>query len=343
MSDEPRMPQAFILPKRQPDDDLAEAIKVKKKSTPIATVTFDAPELPPVPQLPIEHVPATTSLPWLTILLSGTVSLIMLWASLQTSLLIESWFARSATMGWIATGITSVVALAAVAIIVREIWGFMSLARIEKLQELTAHALNLKDEMSAQSAFNQIKEIFASRPDAATTMQNLRAQEQQVVDALDRLKLADRLIIEPLDAQARKSILKHARQVMMLTAVAPSASLDILIVAALNFRMLKDIARLYGGRPSTGSTLKLARQVAVNLAVAGGLALSDALLQQLVGRGLLGRLSARFGEGAVNGIMTARIGFAACKLCRPVQKTEEDRNAFTSIVKQLMSRENNVA
>ena len=35
------------------------------------------------------------------------------------------------------------------------------------------------------------------------------------------------------------------------------------------------------------------------------------LIQHLVGKGLLGRLSARFGEGAVNGILTSRIGLAA--------------------------------
>ena len=59
------------------------------------------------------------------------------------------------------------------------------------------------------------------------------------------------------------------------------------------------------------AVLKLARMVASHLAVTGGLALSDNLIQHVVGKGLLGRLSARFGEGAVNGILTSRIGLAA--------------------------------
>ena len=55
-----------------------------------------------------------------------------------------------------------------------------------------------------------------------------------------------------------------------------------------------------------------------HLAVTGGIALTDSLTQHVLGRGLLGRLSARFGEGAVNGIMTARIGLAALDMCRPL-------------------------
>ena len=61
----------------------------------------------------------------------------------------------------------------------------------------------------------------------------------------------------------------------MLTTLTPTAVLDILFVAAQNLRMLREIATLYGGRPSTLSTLRLARMVISHLAVTGSLALSD--------------------------------------------------------------------
>ena len=82
--------------------------------------------------------------------------------------------------------------------------------------------------------------------------------------------------------------------------------------------MLRALAGLYGGRPGSLETLKLARMVVSHLAVTGGLALSDTLVQSLLGHGLAGRLSAKLGEGTVNGIMTARIGLAAINLCRPL-------------------------
>jgi len=52
--------------------------------------------------------------------------------------------------------------------------------------------------------------------------------------------------------------------------------------------------------------------------VTGGLALSDSLLQQLLGHGIAARLSARLGEGVLNGLFTARIGLAAIAVCRPL-------------------------
>ncbi|MNW13463.1 hypothetical protein D3C71_2114250 [compost metagenome] len=38
----------------------------------------------------------------------------------------------------------------------------------------------------------------------------------------------------------------------------------------------------------------------------------------MLGHGLASKLSARLGEGVINGLMTARIGIAAMDLCRPM-------------------------
>ena len=134
---------------------------------------------------------------------------------------------------------------------------------------------------------------------------------------------------------ATSIIAKRARRVTLLTTVTPAAALDILFVGAQNLGMLREIASLYGGRPSTLATLRLARMVVTHLAVAGGLALSDNFLHLFVGKGILGRLSARFGEGAVNGILTARIGLAAREVCRPVPQEQSKREKLSNMVKEL--------
>jgi putative membrane protein len=41
-------------------------------------------------------------------------------------------------------------------------------------------------------------------------------------------------------------------------------------------------------------------------------------VQQILGHGIASKLSARLGEGVVNGMMTVRIGIAAMDLCRPL-------------------------
>jgi hypothetical protein len=62
---------------------------------------------------------------------------------------------------------------------------------------------------------------------------------------------------------------------------------------------------------------RLGRAVLAHLAVTGTIAMGETLIQQIVGHGLAARLSARLGEGVVNGMMTARIGIAAMDVCRP--------------------------
>jgi putative membrane protein len=155
----------------------------------------------------------------------------------------------------------------------------------------------------------------------------------------DRIKMAERDLMSVLDESALGLIARASRRLTLLTAITPAAALDILFVAALNLRMLREIATLYGGRPGTLGTLRLARMVVSHLAVTGGLALSDNLVQHLIGRGVLGRLSARFGEGAVNGILTARIGLAAIDLCRPLPFVVRRKPSLSVFIRQILALE----
>jgi putative membrane protein len=64
------------------------------------------------------------------------------------------------------------------------------------------------------------------------------------------------------------------------------------------------------------------------------------LIQHFVGKGLLGRLSARFGEGAVNGILTSRIGLAACAVCRPIPSASSGGQNLASLLKEVLNFSN---
>ena len=48
------------------------------------------------------------------------------------------------------------------------------------------------------------------------------------------------------------------------------------------------------------------------------MAIGNSLLQQVLGQGLAARLSARLGEGVLNGFLTTRIGLSAMAVCRPM-------------------------
>jgi putative membrane protein len=274
---------------------------------------------------------------WLGILLSALFTLLILWAGLALVELIERFFARNTALGWVAFGIAAMAGLASLAIIAREIFGLFRLAKLERLQEAAARAINLNEKNSADETCAELTSLYQGRADTALGLQNFHSHRNEILDPGDRVRLAERLLLTPLDEAVTKVIATRARRVTLLTTVTPAAALDILFVAAQNFSMLREIATLYGGRPSTIATLRLARMVAIHLAVTGGLALSDNLIQHFVGKGLLGKLSARFGEGAVNGILTARIGLAASQVCRPIPREATTSETLTSLLKQVMT------
>ncbi|MEM7524596.1 MAG: DUF697 domain-containing protein, partial [Pseudomonadota bacterium] len=60
------------------------------------------------------------------------------------------------------------------------------------------------------------------------------------------------------------------------------------------------------------------RAVAAHLFAAGAIAVGDDLIGPALGGGALAKVSRRFGEGLVNGALTARIGLAAMEVCRPL-------------------------
>jgi putative membrane protein len=51
------------------------------------------------------------------------------------------------------------------------------------------------------------------------------------------------------------------------------------------------------------------------------MAASDSLIQQVIGHGVAAKVSARLGEGVLNGLLTARLGLAAIDVTRPLPFT----------------------
>jgi putative membrane protein len=325
MTEHHRKPTAFVI-----DED--------KKPKSHRKIEFDTSE--PVGELVVlPAIPRRTSrnFRWGFVLVTALGALLSLWAGLAITTLIEDFFARSPLLGWVALAVAGLAGLAALAIIVREIWGLARLRRIEHIQEMSARAINLDDPSAATGTINAIEGIYGNRADTAWGMKSFRDHRDDIMDPRDRIRLLDRLVISALDEESHRIIARRARRVTLLTTVTPAAALDIIFVAAQNLRMLRELAELYGGRPSTLSTLKLARMVVAHLAVTGGLALSDNLIQHLVGKGLLGRLSARFGEGAVNGILTSRIGLAARDVCRPLPQAESTKETLGTLLRELVT------
>ena len=102
--------------------------------------------------------------------------------------------------------------------------------------------------------------------------------------------------------------------------------------------MIRRLAELYGGRPGMLGLVRLVRQIVTHLAVTGGIAAGDSLIQQVLGHGVAAKLSARLGEGVLNGLLTARLGLAAIEVARPLPFAALPKPALSDIAGDLLRR-----
>jgi putative membrane protein len=152
------------------------------------------------------------------------------------------------------------------------------------------------------------------------------------------IKLAERELMSPLDMEARRLVSVAAQRVSVVTAVSPRAAIDVLFVLAAALRLIRQLARLYGGRPGALGMIALARQVIAHLAITGGMAASDSLVQQVLGHGIAAKLSQRLGEGVLNGLLTARLGLAAIDVTRPLPFNALPRPVLADLAKDLLRK-----
>jgi putative membrane protein len=117
-----------------------------------------------------------------------------------------------------------------------------------------------------------------------------------------------------------------------VTALVPIALADVAAALTSNLRMIRRIAEIYGGRSGFFGSWRLTRAVLSHLVATGAVAVGDDLLEPFLGGSVLAKVSRRFGEGLVNGALTARVGVAAMEVCRPLPFAATARPGVRSIL-----------
>lgn len=276
--------------------------------------------------------------PWATILAAALSGLASLAIGVGVERLVADLFATAPWLGWVALALVALAALALVAIVSRELRGVLRERRIEALRQAAVEALAVRDGEAAKSVAAQIAALYAGRAGPVAPGPGVADVADEIMDAEDRLALAERTLVAPLDEAARRLVATAARQVSLVTAVSPRAIVDVAFVLYAAAKLLRRVAGVYGGRPGFFGFLRLARAALNHLAVTGGVAVGDSLLQQALGLGLAARISAKLGEGVLNGLMTARFGLAAIEVCRPLPHIRETPPRLADVAGELLSR-----
>jgi len=295
------------------------------------------PALLPVP-IDAPLMPVRRGFRWGTALWAAVGGLVLLGLGLGIVNLIEDLFARSESLGFLGLGFAVVAALALTVLIGREAFGLVRLATIEKLHLRAVEVLLSDDRAASRAVVDDLIKLAHQNPQLARARAALAGHADDIIDGADMIRLAERELMTPLDQEARRLVSSAAQRVSIVTAVSPRALIDVLFVLVASLRMIRQLARLYGGRPGALGMVKLMRHVIGHLAITGGMAASDSLVQQMLGHGIAAKLSQRLGEGVLNGLLTARLGLAAIDVTRPLPFTALPRPALADLAKDLLRK-----
>jgi len=332
----PRRPATFKL------DDPGVVVMDPDEAGRLSRGTIQiVPEAEPA-QLPVPVdaplLPERRGFRWGTLFWSAVAGLVLLGSGLGILNLVEDLFARNEGLGFLGLALAVIAVVALAVVTMRELVGLARLATIEKLHLRAAEVLISDDRAASRTVVADLLKLAHRTPQLARARSALQSHTDDIIDGADMIRLAERELMTPLDEEARRLVSSAAQRVSVVTAVSPRALFDVLFVFVASLRMIRQLARLYGGRPGALGMIRLLRHVIAHLAITGGMAASDSLIQQMLGHGIAAKLSQRLGEGMLNGLLTARLGLAAIDVTRPLPFNALPRPALTDLAKDLIRK-----
>ena len=240
-------------------------------------------------------------------------------------------------LGMAMTVLIGAVLLVLALLCLRELAAFSRLARLDGLHHDVGQALAQDDLKAARSVTDRLVALYKGREDTRWGRDRLAELRGDQMDAQALLGLAEAELLGPLDIAASREVEAAARQVATVTALVPLALADVAAALTSNLRMIRRVAEIYGGRSGFFGSWRLTRVVLSHLVATGAVAVGDDMLEPILGGTVLAKLSRRFGEGLVNGALTARVGVAAMEVCRPMPFSDGRKPKVRGIIKRALS------
>lgn len=273
---------------------------------------------------------------WGKLFWSAAGGLVSLALGLAVANLVQSLFSYAPWLGWFALALTALASLALFVIAMRELFAIFRLGKIERIQKRAVEVLASDDREEGRAVVSELVSLARTMPRLAKGRAALESYTREIIDGADLVKLAERELLAPLDAEARKLVSSAAKRVSLVTAISPRAAVDMLFVLFNTLFLIRKLATLYGGRPGVLGMFRLMRHVISHLALTGGMAVGDSLVQQVLGHGIAAKLSAKLGEGVLNGLLTARLGIAAIEVTRPLPFAALPRPKLSDLAGNLL-------
>ena len=143
-------------------------------------------------------------LPWATMFWSALGGLTTLGLGLAVTRLIEDLLARAPALGYVALALAVLAGVALAAVVGREVAGLIRLNAVERLRERAESAIASDDRAEAAAVVRDLIAVERVEPRRARAPN--AAHLGDIIDGADLVRLAERELMEPLDAEARRLV-----------------------------------------------------------------------------------------------------------------------------------------
>ncbi|MCF1426937.1 MAG: YcjF family protein [Shewanella sp.] len=219
----------------------------------------------------------------------------------------------------------------------RGLWReYRLLARLKRSEQNRADGERLLKSMQQGEADEFIEQVCRGLPANADTQRFFQSRRDAHNDA-EQLLLFDDLVLQPVDKKARAIVRRYAGESALLLAASPLAVLDMALILWRNQKMIRDVAACYGIELGYWSRVKLFRGIVVNILYAGATEVALDLGSQMLSMELTGKLSGRLAQGLGGGMLTARLGYQAMALCRPLAFRADNRPKLSQLHRELLT------
>ncbi|WDY51145.1 YcjF family protein [Vibrio fluvialis] len=271
---------------------------------------------------------------WFAATLLASFSGLVIWQAIDnvvTSIQSADWL----SLGW--AGFISAVAGLGLSALGKELWKLRKLRNHFSVQEQAEALINTDAVGHGQAFCEQIAKESGIQAKSPAYQRWQSSLDSSHSDA-EVLEMYDAMVVSEQDKKATKLVSQYSTEAAALVAISPLAVADMLLVAWRNFKMIDQLADLYGVELGYWSRLKLFKAVLVNMAAAGASELAIDASMDLLSMDLAGKVSARAGQGLGVGILTARLGLKAMSLLRPLPWYKDRAVKLSAIRKQIVAK-----
>ncbi|WP_137221546.1 TIGR01620 family protein [Shewanella sp. MEBiC00475] len=268
---------------------------------------------------------------WSVLAILSVIGLVLL-VIVQTVMgLIDSFQQSPWLFGFYAV-VLAIVSLWATVVTFKEWRKLVNLKKVSDHQD-TAERLSQSMQMGEAKTF--LAPILAKYPNNEAKQQYLQACSHEHNDA-EIVLLFEDIVLTERDLLAKKRVNRFAAESALLLAASPLAALDMAIILWRNQKMINEVAAIYAIELGYWSRIKLIRSIVVNIIYAGSTEVITDLGTQLLSVEMTGKLSARIAQGLGGGLLTARLGYQAMNLCRPVAFNKNNKPKLSHVHQHLL-------